>query len=139
VRTDWLPLADERIEDDLLIRADKNPNRAAALALYPALPAERPESFPADCDLVLVWGEGCRADALPAAAMVVRLDSWLHPDNAHADVFLPISAQTERSGHYTNFAGVVSRFAKCFAKPAGVADAETLFAALAASALVEST
>ncbi|HEY2188556.1 MAG TPA: 2Fe-2S iron-sulfur cluster-binding protein, partial [Caldimonas sp.] len=46
VRTDWLPLADERIEDDLLIRADKNPNRAAALALYPALPAERPESFP---------------------------------------------------------------------------------------------
>ena len=47
--------------------------------------------------------------------------------------------QTERSGHYTNFAGVVSPFEACFAKPRGVADAEALFAALALPLLVEAT
>jgi NADH-quinone oxidoreductase subunit G len=137
VKTDWLPQPDERIEDDLLIKADKNPNRAAAIARFPGAAFERPESFPAGCDLVLVWGEGCRDDILPAAAKVIRLDSWLHPENARADVFLPISVQTERSGHYTNFAGVVSRFETCFAKPDGVADAEALFAKLAAPAMAE--
>ena len=59
------------------------------------------------------------------------LDSWLQPENGHADVFLPISPMTERSGHYTNFKGVVSAFAACFARPAGVADAQVLFSALA--------
>ena len=48
-------------------------------------------------------------------------------------MFLPISIQTERSGHYTNFDGVVSRFDTCFDKPDGVADAEALFAALLAA------
>jgi len=47
--------------------------------------------------------------------------------------------QTERSGHYTNFAGVVSRFEACFAKPASVVDAEALFATLAAPAMAEAT
>jgi len=139
VKTDWLPVPGERIEDDLLIKPDKNPNRAGARKLYPALPADERDAFPADCDLVLVWGEGCRGDQLPAGAKIVRLDAWLHAENDRADVFLPISAQTERSGHYTNFAGVVSRFDACFAKPAGVADAEALFAALALPLLVEAT
>jgi NADH-quinone oxidoreductase subunit G len=69
----------------------------------------------------------------------VRLDAWLHPDNVRADVFVPFSVQTERSGHYTNFAGTVSRFEACFARPEGVADAEALFAALAAPAMAEAT
>ena len=60
--------------------------------------------------------------------------SYLQPENGHADVFIPISIQTERSGHYTNFEGVVSAFEPCFAKKPSVADAETLFAALAATA-----
>ena len=47
--------------------------------------------------------------------------------------------QTERSGHYTNFAGVVSRFEACFEKPATVADAEALFAALAVPVRVEAS
>ncbi len=46
-------------------------------------------------------------------------------------MFLPISIQTERAGHYTNCEGRVQAFAPCFAKPEGVADAEALFAALA--------
>jgi NADH-quinone oxidoreductase subunit G len=139
VKTDSLPAPGERIEDDLLIKADKNPNRAGARKLYPELPADEREVFPADCDLVLVWGEGCRFDRLPTGAKVVHLDAWTHPENDRADVFLPISVQTERNGHYTNFAGVVSRFEACFAKPAGVADAEALFAALALPLMVEAT
>jgi NADH-quinone oxidoreductase subunit G len=51
--------------------------------------------------------------------------------NGHADVFFPISVQTERAGHYTNCEGVESAFAPCFAKADTVADAEALFAALA--------
>ena len=43
---------------------------------------------------------------------------------------------TERSGHYTNFEGVISAFEACFAKPAGVADAQALFTALAVPARV---
>ena len=62
---------------------------------------------------------------------IVYLNAYLQPENGHADVFLPISVQTERAGHYTNFQGVVSAFQACFAKQAGVADAETLFPALA--------
>ena len=38
--------------------------------------------------------------------------------------------QTERDGHYTNFAGVVTGFARCFAKKPGVADAQSLFEAV---------
>jgi NADH-quinone oxidoreductase subunit G len=130
VKTDHLPVPGERLEDDLLIKPDKNPNRAGACALYPALPADARAAFPGDCDLVLVWGEGCDFALLPPSAKVIHLGAWRHPDNARADVFLPISVQTERSGHYTNFAGVVSRFDACFARPAGVIDAESLFAAL---------
>jgi len=62
----------------------------------------------------------------------VYLNAWLQPENGHADVFIPTSIQTERDGHYTNFAGVTSAFSKCFAKPDRAAHAEALFAALAA-------
>ena len=79
--------------------------------------------MPADTDLVLVWGEGFDFARLPAKARVIFLNSYLQPENGHADVFIPISIQTERRGHYTNFEGMVSAFEPCFAKPAGVADA----------------
>ena len=36
VKQDWSPQPGERLDDDLLIRADKNPNTAAARALFPA-------------------------------------------------------------------------------------------------------
>ena len=134
VKADWQPAPGERLEDDLLIKADKNPNTAAARALYPPLPADAVTAFPADTDLVLVWGEGFSFAQLPSRAKIVYLNSYLQPENGHADVFLPISVMTERSGHYTNFQGVVTAFAACFAKPAGVAHAAELFAALAAPA-----
>jgi NADH-quinone oxidoreductase subunit G len=131
VKQDQLPAFGERIEDDILIRADKNPNTAAARALYLGLPADAGAAFPPDCDLVLVWGEGFSFAQLPPNAKIVYLNSWLQPENGHADVFLPISVMTERSGHYTNFQGIVSAFEACLAKKPGVTDAESLFGLLA--------
>ena len=130
VKHDHLPQPGEPLEDDLLIRADKNPNTAGARALFGSAAAE----LPADTDLVLVWGEGFDFGRVPKGARTVFLGSWLQPENGHADVFLPVSTQTERHGHYTNFAGVVSAFQPCFDRLPTVIDAEMLFAELAAPA-----
>jgi NADH-quinone oxidoreductase subunit G len=130
VKRDWMPQEGERIEDDLLIRADKNPNSAMARELF----TEGEPAFHDGTDLVLVWGEGCDFARIPWQAKVIFLNSYLAPENGHADVFLPISIQTERAGHYTNFQGVVSAFEPCFQKAAAVSDAEALFRALAAPA-----
>ncbi|HTS23161.1 MAG TPA: 2Fe-2S iron-sulfur cluster-binding protein [Casimicrobiaceae bacterium] len=130
VKQDWTPVPGERLDDDLLIRADKNPNGAAARALFPR--ADDPsQPLAPNTDLVLVWGEGFDFGRVPQGAKTVVLDAYLHPESARADVFIPISIQTERRGHYTNFEGVVSAFEPCCDKPATVADAEALFAALA--------
>jgi NADH-quinone oxidoreductase subunit G len=131
VKADHQPLPGEVLEDDVLIQPDKNPNTRAALALFPALPADPRAAFAADTDLVLVWGEGFSFADLPPKAAIVYLNAWLQPENGHADVFLPISVQTERDGHYTNCQGTVSSFEACFKKPPGVSDADELFTALA--------
>lgn len=131
VKADQVAAEGEVVEDGLLIRADKNPNRAGALARFQALPAPARDAFPADTDLVLVWGEGFNFADLPPQARIVYLNSWLQPENGHADVFLPISTMAERAGHFTNFEGRVKAFEACFAKPPGVFDAERLFEALA--------
>ncbi len=130
VKRDCQPEPGERIADELLIRADKNPNTTGAQALF----GDAPPHFPDGTDLVLVWGEGCDFASLPRGAKVIFLNSFLQPENGHADVFVPLSIQTERHGHYTNFEGVVSEFKPCFTKPETVADAATLFKALAAPA-----
>jgi NADH-quinone oxidoreductase subunit G len=127
VKADWQPEEGERLEDDLLIRPDKNPNTAKARELF----AMGEPDYGDDTDLVLVWGEGYDFARLPRQARVVFLNSYLAPENGHADVFLPLSIQTERAGHYTNCQGVVSRFEPCFPKGAAVLDAEALFTALA--------
>jgi NADH-quinone oxidoreductase subunit G len=132
VKQDWAPQPGERLDDDLLIRADKNPNTAAARALFPQQD-DGTRAFAEDTDLVLVWGEGFDFARLPARAKIIFLNAYLQPENGHADVFIPISIQTERRGHYTNFQGVVSAFEPCFPKKVSVADAEDLFAAIAAT------
>jgi NADH-quinone oxidoreductase subunit G len=130
VRRDQQPAPGEVVEDGLLIRADKNPNTASARRLF----GEAPVAFPERTDLVLVWGEGFDFAGLPRGARVIFLNSYLAPENGHADVFVPISNQTERAGHYTNCAGVTSAFERCFAKAPGVAHAQELFAELAVAA-----
>jgi NADH-quinone oxidoreductase subunit G len=116
----------ERVEDDILIRADKNPNTRAAVALF----GDAPIAFDEGTDLVLVWGDGFDFAKLPRHAKTLLLGSFVAPENGHADVFFPISVQTERAGHYTNFEGMVGAFTPCFPKPPKVVDAETLFARL---------
>jgi NADH-quinone oxidoreductase subunit G len=127
VKADRVPGPGEPLQDDLLIRPDKNPNTAAARALF----GNAATTFDAETDLVLVWGEGCDFARLPAKAKIVFLNAYLQPENGHADVFFPVSVQTERAGHYTNFEGVVSAFEACFPKKPEVTDAETVFGALA--------
>ena len=130
VKADHRPAPGEVLQDDLLLRADKNPNTAGARELFPALDASRAALD--EADLWLVWGEGFDlADASPPAGGTIVLGSFEHPDNARVDVFIPLSVQTERAGHYTNFQGTVSAFSPCFPRPAGVVDAEALFATLA--------
>ena len=126
---DWRPQPGERLQDDLLIRADKNPNTTEAEALFPR--QDPGSALDPGTDLVLVWGEGFDFSRVPAGARVIFLNAYDQAENARADVFIPVSIQTERSGHYTNFAGTVSRFRACFAKKPTVIDAEALFAALA--------
>jgi NADH-quinone oxidoreductase subunit G len=132
VKEDSTPAPGERLDDDLLIRADKNPTTTAARALFAQLP--NPAVVPADTDLVLVWGEGFDFARLPPRARIIFLNSYLQPENGHADVFLPVSTQTERHGHYTNFQGTVSAFEPCFVQKPGVQHAEDLIKALAAPA-----
>ncbi len=133
VKVDHTPQPDEVLEDHLLIKPDKNPNRRGALALFPALPDDVAQALTPDTDLVLVWGEGFAEARVPAGARVIRLDGYVHADNVSADVFLPISIQTERSGHYTNFNGVVTAFSACFPLKPSIVHAELLFADLAAA------
>ncbi len=130
VKPDHLPVDGEVVEDELLIRADKNPNTRAAESLFGTAPINLPD----DTDLVLVWGEGVDFAMLPRGAKILFLGAWLAPENGHADVFLPLSIQTERRGHYTNFDGVVSAFEPWQHRPEGAIDAETLFPLLAAPA-----
>jgi NADH-quinone oxidoreductase subunit G len=130
IKRDHAPQPGEVLEDDLLIRADKNPNTAGARAAVGDASLREPD-YAEDTDLVLVWGEGCNFATLPAGVKIVFLNSYLAPENGFADVFIPVSTQTERAGHYTNFAGVVSAFERCFPKKATVADAQDLFAAIA--------
>jgi len=132
VKRDHVPEPGEPVEDDFLIRADKNPNTAGARALFGA-DSDREPAFPEDTDLVLVWGEGCNFASLPPRARIVFVNAYLQPENGHADVFLPVSIQTERAGHYTNFDGTLGAFTPCFAKKPTVADAATLFPALVPS------
>ncbi|MCC7327702.1 MAG: (2Fe-2S)-binding protein [Burkholderiales bacterium] len=135
IKHDHMPQSGEPVEDDFLIRADKNPNTAGAVALFGAR-SDRAAEFPADTDLVLVWGEGCDFTRLPRGVKIVFLNAYLQPENGHADVFLPVTIQMERPGHYTNGDGVVQAFVAAVAPPPGVADAATLFAALAASEVI---
>lgn len=128
VKPDQHAVEGEVVEDDWLIRADKNPNTRAAQALFGSAEPDIPD----DTDLVLIWGEGVDFAQLPRGAKVLFLGAWLLPENGHADVFIPLSIQTERRGHYTNCDGLVSAFEPCRSRPEGVIDAETLFPLLAA-------
>jgi NADH-quinone oxidoreductase subunit G len=137
VKEDRVRVDGEPVEDAFLIRADKNPNRAAASALFPVPGKPMLQALVEHApDLILAWGEGFDIGGVPEDARTIVLDAFDDPGHARADVFIPVSIQTERGGRYTNFEGVVRAFDACFDKPASVADAATLFASLALRAEV---
>jgi NADH-quinone oxidoreductase subunit G len=127
VKADHAPAEGEVVQDDLLIRADKNPNGHGARALFGSAPID----FAPGTDLVLAWGEGTDFPALPRGVPVILMNAFLAPENGHADVFFPISVMTERRGSYSNFEGARSAFEACFAPPPGVVHAAQVFEALA--------
>ncbi|MCE3286098.1 MAG: dehydrogenase subunit, partial [Steroidobacteraceae bacterium] len=98
VHRDWLPVDGEVVEDHLLIRADKNPNRAGVVARF----GDREFDPAAGHDVVLAWGE--MGTALPLGGV-----TWIHltpfgtPSDAPATVVIPLSNTWERRGSFTNF------------------------------------
>ncbi len=126
-REDRQPAEGEVREDALLIKADKNPNSAGVQA---RLGAHR---MPGDAahDVVLVWGEVDAATTF-GDARVIQLTAFGPATAAKADVALPISTHFERSGTFTNFAGVANAFERVFDPPPGVFDAAEVLRRLAA-------
>lgn len=122
---DQEPEAGEVIEDQLLIKADKNPNRYSVEALFGK------NSFAADAghDLVLVWGDNIDYADL-GSAKVIHLATLEPKAGRAAEVLIPISTMFERTGHYTNFEGKVNRFEQVFEKPESVQHAVDVFGRL---------
>jgi len=126
LHTDWQPVAGEVVEDDLLIRADKNPNRAGVVARF----GEHAFDSAAGHDLVLAWGEV--NGPLPFAGV-----PWIHltpfgtPETPPAAVVVPVSTTWERAGSFTNAQGRRTEFLPVFAKAAHVAHAAEVFRSLA--------
>jgi NADH-quinone oxidoreductase subunit G len=130
VKRDCAAAHDEVVEDAFLIRADKNPNTAGAQARFAGNDDGAPP-LPEGVELVLAWGEGFDFSRVPPGARVIALDAWHKRAHASVDVFIPLSAQTERAGSYTNFEGTVNAFEPCFPKPEAAMHAADLFVALA--------
>jgi NADH-quinone oxidoreductase subunit G len=129
VKRDHRPVPGEIVQDDLLIRPDKNPNRTGALARFPAF--DETVRVDASADTLIVWGEGFDTSTVAPGTRLIVLGAFESDRPLRAGVFIPISLQTERDGHYTNFEGRVGAFSACFDKPAGVAHASEVFAAIA--------
>ncbi len=123
---DCVPVEGEVIEDNLLIRADKNPNRRGVVERF----GEKPFDTAAGHDLVVVWGEV--SGPLPFDGV-----DWIHltpfgtPTASPAAIVLPISNTYERHGTFTNFEGKLNVFEPVLEKPAQVQHAADVFRSLA--------
>jgi NADH-quinone oxidoreductase subunit G len=126
VHRDWAPLEGEVVEDALLIKADKNPNRAGVVARF----GDKAFDPAAGHDVVVVWGE-------VTAPLPLGGTTWIHltpfgtPAEAPAAVVIPVSSTWERRGSFTNFEGKRAAFEQVFTKPAGVQHAADVFRSLA--------
>jgi len=124
-REDYLPAADEVLEDDFLIRADKNPNSYSVNALF----GQRAFNASAGHDVVIVWGDQVDYSSL-GSAKLIHLTSFIPQQENHADVLIPISTTFERSGTFCNFEGKANTFEQVFNKPKLVQHASDLFGRL---------
>jgi NADH-quinone oxidoreductase subunit G len=120
-----VPPAQAGYEDDLLIRADKNPNSKGAEEI--GLGLTQPDGAPAILRAVRARRIKCLwvfyhdlfDSALPAAEVLGALRTAetllfqgtnANRTSAHAHLLLPAAAYAERDGTYTNFEGRVQRF-----------------------------
>ena len=124
-RQDRRPEEGEVVEDQFLIRSDKNPNSYAVQALFGVQPFDPAAGH----DVVLVWGDQVDYAAF-GSAKVIHLATLAPEGERKADVLIPISTMFERSGHYTNCEGKVNRFEQVFEKPESVQHAADVFGRL---------
>jgi len=124
-RQDNRPESGEVVEDDFLIRADKNPNSYSLTALF----GDRPFDAGKGHDLVILWGDNLDYTSL-GGAQVIHLSSFAEPTAQPASVLIPISTLFERSGSFCNFEGKRNNFEKVFDKPTLVQHAGDLFGRL---------
>ena len=117
------------VEDDFLIKSDKNPNSHGVRERFGwrTLTAADAQAH----DLFLVWGDWGDYDGF-GRARVIHLASFARQRDRHADVHIPLSTTFERSGTFCNFEGKRNRFDKVLDKPPLVQHAADVFAQLEA-------
>lgn len=133
-----VPPAEEGYEDDILIKADKNPNTQGcdSLGLMPSDGGRDLEAILAGCrdgsikalvlchhDLEHLFPEGGQSEALKDLEALIFLGSLPTSTQAMASVVLPAAVYVEREGTFTNFSGHVQRFWQAL-EPLGEALAE---------------
>jgi NADH-quinone oxidoreductase subunit G len=128
-REDDVPQPGEVIEDDLLIKSDKNPNSHGVRERFGwrTLTAAEAQAH----DLFLVWGEWGEFDGF-GGARVIHLAPFARERDRHVDVLIPLSTTFERSGTFCNFEGKRNRFEKVLDKPPLVQHAAEVFEQLEA-------
>ena len=112
-------------QDDLLIRADKNPNRKGAEAIWGEFTA--PEAIIADAasgaldgllifgqDLEALYGSKAASDIQSAVKMIIFQGAHRNATSTIAHVVLPSAVYAEKDGTFTNFQGRVQRIRPAF-------------------------
>ena len=129
-RQDSVAQPGEVVEDEFLIKADKNPNSHGVRERFgwTTLTAADAQAH----DLFLVWGEWGDYDGF-GSARVIHLAPFVRQRDRHADVHIPLSTTFERSGTFCNFEGKRNRFEKVLDKPPLVQHAADVFAQLEAA------
>ena len=115
------------VEDDFLIKADKNPNSHGVRERFGW--TTRTAADAQAHDLFLVWGEWGGYEAF-GRARVIHLESFAQQHDRHADVHIALSTTFERSGTFSNFEGKRNRFEKVLDKPPLAQHAAEVFAQL---------
>jgi NADH-quinone oxidoreductase subunit G len=129
-------------QDDILIRADKNPNRKGVNTVFDGLGMSyRPLSDldGSALDLAIVFGDkhDLGEDGLGSLAQVgqkIVMGLMKTPLWEAADVYLPIRTPWEKDGSYTNFEGVVQKTNRA-TKPSSTCKSEGYYAMKLAQAL----
>ena len=126
-REDAVAEPGEVVEDEFLIKADKNPNSHGVRERFGwrALTAADAQGH----DLFLVWGDWGDYAGF-GRAPVIHLESFARQRDRHADVHIPLSTTFERSGTFSNFEGKRNRFDRVLDKPPLVQHAADVFAQL---------